>query len=301
MKLAIRQALVIFVAINIFFVSLTSAMKREKIEERTRSDKNKEKSTSDSKQFQSRTGGNDWGNGSVYFLDRHSLDCGAGKVLQGFHLYRPAWNLIAYEFACKNHLGVLGDTYNDQTRWNDTDGNERTSTNYLDRHDVRCRGGYALQQFKLIRNGRQIAYQYRCVQINSQNCVSARTNESWGNRNHSYENIYLDRQNVNAGDGRALTQFKLNSNYRNGGVFYTYEITHCQLANPVAAHRNPPQPSPRPVSPPQPYRRPISTPVSPPRPRVNPNLEEVVPKPNPAPKRNKGDGDFLERNVGSKK
>jgi len=210
-------------------------MKREKIEESNKSDKIREKSESksNSKQFQSRTGGNDWGRGSVYYLDRHSVDCGPGKVLQGFHLYRPAWNSIAYEFACKSHPAVLSNTYNDQTRWNDTDNNERTSTNYLDRHDVRCRGGYALQQFKLIRNGRNIAYQFRCVQINAQGCNSGQTAQSWGNRSRNFENIFLDRQRVYVGENRALTQFKLNSSYRNGGVFYTYGFSSCQLANSV--------------------------------------------------------------------
>jgi len=279
MKLVIKQVFITLVIFNLLISSLSISLNREKYSTNNQN-------TYTSTQFQTRTGGNDWGNGSVFYLDRHSVDCGAGKVLQGFHLYRPASNLIAYEFACKSHPAIQGNTYNDQTPWNATDGDK--STNFLDRHDVRCKAGYALQQFKLIRNGRNIAYQYRCVQFNSNNCTSTVTNQSWGNNKGNYQNIYLDRQNIFVGDDRALTQFKLNSSYRDRGVYFTYGISHCKLATPTQAPAPQPQPIPAPT--PAPAPRPIPAPTPAPAPRP-------IPAPTPAP----AGGDFLERNLNSKK
>jgi len=180
-------------------------------------------------QFNSKTIGNDWGRGSVFYLDRHSVDCGPNKIIQGFHLYRPNKNQIAYEFSCGGNANLVKpNTYVTQTPWNGTDRNERHSTNYLDRHNVQCRQGFALQQFKLIRNGRNIAYQFKCAQLaKALECRSEQTPTSHGNK--VFENIYLDRQRIFAGADRALTNFKLNSKYKGRAVNYSYSYTSCKM------------------------------------------------------------------------
>lgn len=121
----------------------------------------------------------------------------------------------------------------------------------MDRHNVQCRQGFAIQQFKLIRNGGRVAYQYRCVQIeNAVDCKTGITNTSFGNR--KFETIYLDRQNINVGNDRALTQFKLNTKYHRG-VHYTYGFTSCKLGQKA--------PAPRPVQRPA-LQRPVQRQVN---------------------------------------
>ncbi len=197
-------------------------------------------------QFQSRTNGNDWGQGNIFYLDRHSLDCGANKVIQGFHLIRPRPDQIGYEYACGGNPSLVSsETYNTQTPWNATSNDKNSSTNYLDRHNVQCKPSFALQQFKLIRNGDQIAYQYRCAKLAKPlECKTDRVAESHGNTR--YETIYLDRQKLFVGGDRALTQFKLGTRYQGGAVKYSYGYTSCKMGvagNPAAPRPAAPRPA----------------------------------------------------------
>jgi len=285
MKLINKQLLVCLIILNSFLYISTSLLTVER-----------KKSTSKTKQYNSRTPANDWGQGNVYYLDRHSVDCGRGRVLQGFHLTRPSGNTISYEFACMAHPTVTYNVYNGQTGWNATNGgNPRHSTNYLDRHNVACRPGFALQQFRLIRNGpTMIAYQYRCVEVkNSNSCMGGSTGETYGNR--VFENIYLDRQRIFVGGDRFLTSFKLNTRYGWGAVYYRYGYGSCRFgANAPAQRNNPRRPNPPRYNPPRynPPRRNNNAPrYNPPRrnnyaPRYNPpRRNNYAPRYNP-PRRN---------------
>lgn len=242
MKFTIKRYILYFMLINIVFsfsiiksfsLNMKNLNKLKKIKKVLNTNKNnirlKITSVSRDVKFNSKTNPNDWGNNSIFYLDRHNVDCGPRQIMQGFHLFRPKENQIAYEYACLNSSSVLTPYYSDQTPWNETSNNERGSTNYLDRHNVKCKNGYGLQQFKLIRNGRKIAYAYRCAQIKYKNCKTEKTQETWGN--NIFETIYLDRQRLDVGKGQALTQYKLLTRYANGGVFYQYLFTSCELDN----------------------------------------------------------------------
>jgi len=302
MKLNIKQLLVCLLLLNSFLYITTSHLEwwwnrrrrgdggwRPRWQPPRRNNGGFNAAYGASREYNSRTNPNDWGQGSIFFLDRHNVDCGQGRVLQGFHLYRPSGNTIAYEFSCKADPTVTNNVYSSQTGWNATGGNERNSANYLDRHNVACRPGFALQQFKLIRNGNQIAYQYRCAEVrNTNQCSGGSTGETYGNR--VFENIYLDRQRINVGGDRMLTSFKLNTRYGGGAVYYRYAFGSCRFgANTGGAPRqnfNPPRPG---YNPPRPANNPPRPGYNPPRPGYNP------PRPNNFPQRNNG---FPQRNNG---
>jgi hypothetical protein len=164
-----------------------------------------------------------WGNNNIYFLVLHDINCNANEALQGFKLDRPSSTEIAYKYACKVGSSLIsGKTYDKQTPPNDVASNRERSANYLDRHNVKCKNGYALQRFKLNRAGYKISYSYRCVQVSCDSEKTFTTNET---SNGGYETIYLDRQDIRLKTDQVMVGFRLISER---GQFY-YSITYCTL------------------------------------------------------------------------
>jgi len=190
---------------------------------------NNEKSGLQVAQYNTRTNRKNWGQGSVYKLISHNVECGSRRVLHGFHFIRPRDNQIAYEFTCRFHPSVKFEFYYDQTPWNETDG--PYSTNFLDRHNIQCKTGYALQQFRLMRKGNKIAYEYRCAGVRNLNiCSYGNTLPTFGDS--VYKNIYLEKQKIFLGPKNMLTQLKLNTQYRiekgKKTVYYYYSYGFCK-------------------------------------------------------------------------
>jgi hypothetical protein len=177
-----------------------------------------------------KTSPQDWGNGNIYYLDRLAVGCPAKTALDGFQLYRPAGNKLAYKYSCRNKCSGLksGKTYIGKTRPNATDGNKKKSANYLDRHHVNCRNGYALQQFKLQRQQSNIFYSYTCTEAQCK--VRQRTYTKWQSGGNN-EVIYLDRQEVRMEAHTVITGFKLETKY-GGGSKFRYAIDYCMLKHP---------------------------------------------------------------------
>lgn len=171
---------------------------------------------------------NDWGRGNIYYLDRHRLECPNGSIMQGFHLWRPRNNQISYEYYCKKSLSIVNDdVYSTFSPINIVGGNGSKSTNYLDRHNVRCKDGYALKSFWFARfGGKDIYYQYTCVRLNCGNYQEKITKETSGGDKTT---IYLDRQTVRTGVDEALAGFKLVSRYSGRKTYYKYKYTTCKL------------------------------------------------------------------------
>lgn len=174
--------------------------------------------------FNRSTTENDWGNNNIFYLDRHDIKCNANEALQGFKLDRPSSNKLAYKYACKSGSSLIsGKTYNDLTPLNNVASNRERSANYLDRHNVKCKNGYALQSFGLARKGNtKIYYTYRCVQVSCDSEKTLTTNES---SNGGYETVYLDRQDIRLQTDQVMVGFLLISER---GQFY-YRITYCTL------------------------------------------------------------------------
>jgi hypothetical protein len=152
------------------------------------------------------TNWNDAGRGSIFYLDRHDLDCGNNSAINFFHLQRLGWNQIRYFYKCIKSNNITNECSKKSTPQNDTDGNERRSVDYLDRHDIRCDDGTVIRQFKLGRNGRQIFYEYTCCKAQVQPSVGGSSNSSdKGDRS----NFYLDRQPVDAREFNVMNRIKL--------------------------------------------------------------------------------------------
>lgn len=242
------------------------------------------------------TPANDWGKGNIHFLDRHIVNCPSGSALAGFHLFRPTPTTISYQKTCLASKGVSSDMIELNTTPQDIDHNPNSSINYLDRQDVRCPDGRALQFFKVERSGpTKIYYRFQCVKINTGDCVNEETD--WTDMG-SRSNIYLDRQNVKPSkQGHVLTGFKLISTYT-GGNRIKYSIKTCQVLNPpqptpTAPQPTPPAPQPTPAPAPKPTApqppfspQPTSAPQSTPAPKPTPPAHQPNPAPQPthAPK-----------------
>merc|ERR1712010_78710 len=178
-----------------------------------------------------KTSAQDWGGGNIYYLDRLFVGCPAKTALEGFRLYRPSGNRLAYQYACRTRCKGLkgGKTYVGTTKPNATAGDKKHTANYLDRHRLQCRNGYAMRDFKFQRSGgSNIYYRYTCTQASCK--VRQRTYTSWqsGGRN---EVIYLDRQHVRMQWHHVITGFKLETHYR-GGTHYRYAVDYCIIKHP---------------------------------------------------------------------
>jgi len=186
--------------------------------------------------FKFSTTPNDDGNGSIFFLDRHYFECPIGSVLSAFHLNRKDGNKIFYEYNCRDGLAISRKSFiQKQTQFNDTD-QENSSVNFLDRHEIKCDDNFALVGFGLIRDGRKIAYKYRCAKIKVfklSNSCSDKTTPL--NQAGTRQNYYLDRHTVDTYQGQFIQGFKLNSNYSNltngnqANIQYNYRV--CKLLN----------------------------------------------------------------------
>jgi hypothetical protein len=162
---------------------------------------------------------NDDGGGKVFYLDRHTTDCGLNGI-GAIKLVRPSSTQIAFQYHCRW-------TGNSNTIDRYTPANEDGSgdTNYLDRHAVDC-AGKALQYLRLYRpSDNQIAYHYRCGERALANVTDYYTP---GNDDGSGKSVYLDRHQVSCPDGDILTYIRL---YRptSSTIAYHYK---CGETNP---------------------------------------------------------------------
>lgn len=175
--------------------------------------------------FNKRTNDNDWGSNNIYYLDRHDVKCNPNEALQGFRLYRPASNKLSYKYVCKQSTEFVKEKsfYEDKTKANSVANDKHKSANYLDRHDIQCKKGYALQRFKLDREGNNIFYSYRCVQVSCGKSESFTTNET---NDGGFQTVYLDRQDTRVKNDEVITGFRLISKNSQ----FSYKVNFCKLA-----------------------------------------------------------------------
>jgi len=218
----------------------------------------------------------DNGQGSIFFLDRHDVDCKQENAIQGFVLKQPSPSQISYSFACKKSAAILTDgAYDNKTKEDETDGNEHKSVNYLDRHNVSCNPSFALQRFKMERNGNKIFYSYKCVKVR---CTDPKTTDTTETDAGDKATSALTQQSIQLENGRVLTGFKLNSRYDAAKTYFKYTISSCKLdekAQPPA--ENPSQPG-KPV-PETPSGPPVIQPVNPTPPVTPVTPEDLTPVP----------------------
>jgi len=177
--------------------------------------------------YNKQTNANDAGSGDVFYLDRHDIACSKNSALTSFRLQRQDPKMF-YKYNCLTSTALSKKSFIDkQTNFDATDSNSVNSANYLDRHDVKCPDSYALQQFKLIRDGNRIAYKYRCVKFIGTDCKSQMTDETFGSNKR--ETYYLDRQVILLEPNRVLQGFRLTSRYDGNNAYYRYALQTCKL------------------------------------------------------------------------
>lgn len=151
---------------------------------------------------------NEDGSGSIYYLDRHDVMCGGNEALNMFKLVRNGRN-INYYFKCvksENYITNTCQTLN--TPINDTNGNDRKSTDYLDRHNMDC-GDKVIRGFRLKRSNNKIFYSYQCC------AAAARSNNPFSTQytDKGDSSIYnLTLQEVDAGEFNVFSKIKLETN-----------------------------------------------------------------------------------------
>ena len=161
---------------------------------------------------------NDDGRGSIFYLDRHNVDCGNNAAINRFTVQRQGGNRVRYAYKCVTTKNISSTCVNKQTNPNESAGNDRSSLDYLDRHQLTCDPGHVLKSFKLGRKGgREIFYQYTCCQAKLAKSFVEKTGES-DKGNMSI--IYLDRQTVDARDYNVISSLKFNTH--NGRNHYVY-------------------------------------------------------------------------------
>lgn len=144
------------------------------------------------------------GGGSIVYLDRQNVDCGANSVVHGFKLERHDAK-IHYRVTCSPALPLWkGVQFTKSTPFNDEG---KGQTFYLDRHTVDCGPNALISQFRLTREAGRIHYEYTCTKVTrGLSCYKSLTTPSDDGKGHLG---YLDRQNVDCPEGRALNSFRL--------------------------------------------------------------------------------------------
>lgn len=166
------------------------------------------------------TPANDWGGGNTVYLDRHNVECGGGRGIQGFNLSRYGEPYMYYSYRCTNG-GDLHPRYGRDSGFNDEGGG---NVIYLDRHGIDCGGDGVVSQFNLTRSGQNsYRYNYQCAK--SKYPLQCRTITTNADSDGGGNVVYLDRQHVNCAADEALSYFQL---YRPTGNTIAYQYRCCK-------------------------------------------------------------------------
>ena len=167
------------------------------------------------------TNATDDGQGNVIFLDRQHVNCG-NDALTGFKLARPTDTTVNYNVTCMEGVD------SEKSSWRTTNKDEIGGGNviYLDRHKVDC-GLTPIVDFKL-RNVDNVNmdYAFKCSNLpHDGECRDLITRfDETGNGGNM---VYLDRQDVQCGEGEVMTSFKLGPN--DSGNRMNYKYTCCRM------------------------------------------------------------------------
>jgi len=185
---------------------------------------------------------NHWGGGRTIYLDRHRSDCGIGAIAQFKYERRKdsGRKLTRFRYStmcimptncvnkCPASIKRLDNTL---CKWRKTRPNilgnwGGLSTNYLDRHYVKCPANHVLTNFKLVTQNRKVYYHFRCCPAKVLSCGSYNTPlKPYGN----LSTASLGQQIVKVKNVRtqAMTGFRLLTNYSRKGCYY--HVDYCTV------------------------------------------------------------------------
>ena len=164
------------------------------------------------------------GGGTVYYLDRHNIECGS-DALNGFGLIRQPGGKTQYNYLClkPGHLRTQEKRTNSQYKGGGNPSGKNSNTVYLDRHTVDC-NDKPITQFRLHRDGtRKIYYKYKCGDVSTQNNACRNTSTPWNQE--SSNAWYLDRHYAKCNTDEYMTKFKLK---RSGNGKFRYDFRCCK-------------------------------------------------------------------------
>jgi len=179
---------------------------------------------------------NDFGNGATIFMDRHNINCEFGVLVQ-YKFKKLGAQKFLYEYQCaipekcdnkcKSSIEELDKKLCKTLSTPDNAiGNELgKSTNYLDRHDVKCPPNFAMKGFRFERKSPKIRYSYTCCPAKLDNCKSLKTKETpFGD----FSTETLAQQNIAVPDKNAvITGFKMEVNYQKKK--WLYRVDYCNI------------------------------------------------------------------------
>lgn len=161
------------------------------------------------------------GRGNTIYLDRHNVACKPTEALQGYKLSTAPGYKIQENFDCTPV--TLGDKANlvfDSTPWNDDGGGNSI---FLDRHDVKCTGAFALNSFRYVlhpdyfKGDRRTHYEYQCVDTGGSTSVTERVTTWQGGGGGNM--IFLDRANIACQSDELMQGFRYQRNPNNGDEY----------------------------------------------------------------------------------
>ena len=153
------------------------------------------------------------GNGNVMYLDRHFSYCPAGQAMSNVRLQSSGSN-INFIFGCLQGLSMINKISVFYTDWNATDKEINESSNYLDRHLLKCPLDSALNGFNLETSNRNIRFKYTCLPVKYERPGNYYT--EWTNMDNR-QIQYLNMQNISVPDKTSKMQvlqgFRMHTKY----------------------------------------------------------------------------------------
>jgi len=169
--------------------------------------------------------------GRPVYLDRHSLHCPSGYVMNYIKLQRNSGHTqIRYKYRCCRSQLTCSDSR--RTNGQSYNGGGEGNTVYLDRQTNNCYNK-GFSYLKLDRSGTNWNYKYDCCSVPSGSVSCYDTNTGY-NDDGDGKVVYLDRHTMSCNTNYYITYFKLVRNSSHNQ--YKYDYRCCKLNAPAATN-----------------------------------------------------------------
>jgi len=168
--------------------------------------------------------------GNAIVLDRHTLNCPAGKVMNQLKLTRnKGGKKIRYDFkCCKSQLPCSDQRKTNRQTYN---GGKGGNTVYLDRQPIAC-GQRGLSYLKLDRSGDKWNYKYDCCKVDyTKVSMSCNTKETKYENDGKGHNAYLDRHDLKCPSNQFISYMHLIR--KSDKIAYRYNCCKINLPAPT--------------------------------------------------------------------
>lgn len=171
--------------------------------------------------------------GRAVYLDRHTLHCESGEVINAIRLQRNSGHTqIRYRYrCCKSQLSCSDSRKTNSQTYN---GGSEGKSVYLDRQTINCYDK-GMSYLKLDRSGNNWNYKYDCCRVGySAAKLSCYDQQTPFNDDGDSNVVYLDRHNIYCNSNYFLTYMKLQRN--SGHTKFRYNYRCCKINTPSATN-----------------------------------------------------------------